>query len=387
MLKPSIPLSLCLCAALVVPGMPPLPVDDRVQSTIAFASTRDDPSGEIYLMNMEAGTEFTAVRRLTANTDPAAAGIFTRAGEWLPSISPDGKKIAFDSTELSGRVHISDLFVMDADGGGRTWVIRGSSATWSPDSKYVAFHASASGTGRPIKTDPGAATIDSDIFIINLDDVLAVEDPLARPAWRMNLTNNSTAVDDDPDWSPDGLRIAFTSHAVTDNHLNSVTAEIYVRNADGSGDPNRLTFNGYEERGPAWSNDGTRIAFMCRIVGLDGALDFEICVMNADGSDLRQLTDNTMFEGTPAWSPDDTKIAFSRTLSPGRQQLFWMNADGTGEEQLTNAAGTSFMANWGKLVLHGRGDRPASIDLWLTATAAAAADIRSSRRDGRAHRR
>ena len=110
-------------------------------------------------------------------------------------------------------------------------MIRGSSASWSPDSKNIAFHASASGTGLPIKPDPGAATSDSDIFVLRVDDD---GDGEHMPA---NITNSPLAIDDDPDWSPDGLKILYTSHSIFDNPVNSVTAEIYVMNADGSGCP------------------------------------------------------------------------------------------------------------------------------------------------------
>ena len=68
--------------------------------------------------------------------------------------------------------NISDLFVMETDGSGQTLLTRGSSATWSPDGKEIAFHASASYyasggqvSGCPIRTDPGSATSDSDIFV------------------------------------------------------------------------------------------------------------------------------------------------------------------------------------------------------------------------------
>ena len=86
----------------------------------------------------------------------------------------------FDSNRLTaGSVcngvaynNISDLFVMETDGSGQTLLTRGSSATWSPDGKEIAFHALASYyasggqvSGCPIRTDSGSATSDSDIFV------------------------------------------------------------------------------------------------------------------------------------------------------------------------------------------------------------------------------
>jgi len=114
----------------------------QLVSTIAFTSSRDDPNnpfpivraGEIYLMN-EDGTN---LRRLTENT----------VGDFFAALSPDGKKIVFDSTRNKASNeprNTSDLFVMNTDGTEPSFLIRGSSATWSPDSKNIAFHRSASG--------------------------------------------------------------------------------------------------------------------------------------------------------------------------------------------------------------------------------------------------
>jgi TolB protein len=311
--------------------------DFELVSTIAFSSTRDDPTAnpflaaEIYLMDGDG----TNQRRVTQNADGDGFG------DGFPDLSPDGKKIVFDSNRRRAEgepINTFDLFVMNTDGTEQTWLLRGSSATWSPDSKNVAFHASASGTGLPIKPDPGAATFDSDIFVANVDDVLE------HGASRKNLTNSPEAIDDDPDWSSDGEQIAFVSHDVNDNHLNSITAEIYVINADGTGGPARLTNNVEEERAPSWSPDGTRIVFMCR----RGGADFEICVMNADGTGQVQLTDNAVGDLTPTWSPDGERIVFHRPVA-GRLQLWLMNADGTGQVQLTNTAGINLIANWGLL--------------------------------------
>ena len=157
--------------------------------------------------------------------------------------------------------HISDLFVMKADGKDQRKLARGSSATWSPDGKYIAFHRSASGAGEPIKVDPGAATIDSDIFVMRVPDLdgdLIDEPPMT------NITNSHAYIDDDPNWSSDGKKIVFTRHGVNDDHMNSTTAEICMLTLETGEAECYLGDNGEEERAPIWSPDRTRIAYMCR---------------------------------------------------------------------------------------------------------------------------
>ncbi|MEO6213173.1 MAG: hypothetical protein ABIP65_06055 [Vicinamibacterales bacterium] len=346
MLPPSTVAALCSLVALTTLGFsqtaPSAQVSrsrDRATSTIAFSSTRDDPrstpafskSGEIYLMNGDG----TGVRRLTTNQ---VADIF-------PSLSPDGTRIIFESNRRGAAKephNVSDLFLMNTEGHDQVWLGRGSSATWSPDSRSIAFHASASGTGLPATPYPGSATVDSDIFIVNLRDWMENK---AKPR---NITNNPSTIDDDPDWSPDGRTIIFTSHAATDDYRNAPSAEIYTLSADGTGTPKALTSNKDEERAPAWSPDGKRIVFSCR---RGGKPDFDICVMNADGTGEVRLTDSPLGDLTPSWSPDGGKIVFTRLKGKGlgMWDLWVVNADGTGESQLTNSAGYTGFANWGEM--------------------------------------
>jgi hypothetical protein len=75
---------------------------------------------------------------------------------------------------------------------------------------------------------------------------------------------------------------------------------------------------------------------------------FEICVINADGTGETRLMDDNVPDLTPSWSPDGERILFHRTIS-GFGQLVVMNKDGTGRQQLTDAAGVSVLAHWGEL--------------------------------------
>jgi TolB protein len=294
---------------------------------IAFTSTRDflpptSPAAlaaslEIYLMDPDG----TNPRRLTENTD----------GDAFPRPSWDGKKIVFESNRRRAELeplNTSDLFVMNTDGTEQTFLTRGSSATWSPDSKNLAFHASASGALPPIRPDPGAPAADSDIFVANVDDLLNAV------ASAQNITNSPEDIEEDADWSLDG-KIVYTRHPTSDQPTNFyyTSKEIYVLNVDGTGKPLgapvRLTDNEVEERGPAWSPDGTRIAYMCRLGSPSGVVPiptFEICVMNADGTGQTRLTRNAIIDATPTWSLDGQRIVFGRGAA-AVSQLFVINAE------------------------------------------------------------
>lgn len=101
----------------------------------------------------------------------------------------------------------------------------------------------------------------------------------------------------DPRWSPDGEKIVFYSN-------KSGNFDIYVMNSDGS-DMKQLTFDDSYDGMPAWSSDGKRISFASKRGG-----DFDIYAMNSDGSGIKELIKTENFEGTHRWSSDGNYIAF-----------------------------------------------------------------------------
>lgn len=130
--------------------------------------------------------------------------------------------------------------------------------------------------------------------------------------------------DTEPAWSPDGSRIAFV-------RSQGEKYDIYVMNADG-GAVTRITTDG-SSSAPAWSPDATRIAFARDVPG-----DQDIYVMDPDGSDVARLTDGPLLEYAPAWSPDGRSIAFSAYAGPpGPVHIYTLSADGTSRSQITNS--------------------------------------------------
>jgi WD40-like Beta Propeller Repeat len=122
-------------------------------------------------------------------------------------------------------------------------------------------------------------------------------DPPGIHALNPDGTGNTaltSATDHNPAWSPDGTRIAFDR-----------SSDIYVMEADGS-HLTQLTTNPAADKDPAWSPDGSQLAFES---DRGGSLD--IWTMNADGSGPVRLTTDPASDVDPSWSPNGSKIAFS----------------------------------------------------------------------------
>jgi Tol biopolymer transport system component len=104
-------------------------------------------------------------------------------------------------------------------------------------------------------------------------------------------------------------------------------------NADGSS-PQRLTTSQGTDENPAWSPDGSKIAFDTDR-SEPGNLD--VWVMNADGSAQHPVAASPALDALPAWSPDGRQIAFASERSgKSKRRVYVMNADGSGVRLLTS---------------------------------------------------
>ena len=154
-----------------------------------------------------------------------------------------------------------------------------------------------------------------------------------QPTSSDNRTNDGM-----PAWSPDGTKIAFISN-------QSDKYEVWTMNSDGSG-RKRLTDLKLLSSLPRCSPDGSKIVFSSQITGADGHRYVEIFVMNSDGTGLQQITDSTIiaaqaekpgdrtyWNSVPTWSPDGSKILFgsNREGDGVTPVLYTMNPDGSGQ--------------------------------------------------------
>ncbi len=272
------------------------PVDSTVVDKIAFYSGRYG-NREICLVNAD-GTGF---QQLTNNT----------AHDECPSFSPDGKKIAFSSIRDGNY----EIYLMNSDGSDQQRLTHSPEnehhADWSPDGTKIAFSR---------YTDQSHANI----FVMNADGSNVQQ-----------LTSNA-GENMRPDWSPDGAQILFNTN-------KDGNYEIYLMNADGS-NQQRLTNTTAFEIFPQLSPDGNKIIY-ARIVM--NPFYGEIHIRNLDGSGDVALTRNSRSEN-PVWSPDGKHIAF-QTSRDGNFEVYVMNADGSNPRRLTNHTDWDGWPSWGRI--------------------------------------
>jgi hypothetical protein len=210
-----------------------------------------------------------------------------------PDWSPDGTRLAYSEG--------GDIWTSDLEGGGTVQVTNGDdvdgSPAWSPDGSQIAFNR---------KTDEGPARV----FVVASDG--------GEPA---ELVDGGA-----PDWSADGRRIVFQR----DN-------AIWVADADGTDERNLTQDYGRAALFPAWSPDGTRIAFILPDPR-EQATGCKLVVVKPNGVDRRDLKplDRPQKCRDTSWSPDGRRLV----VAGGEEGIFSVRRDGTGAvEQLDDAPG------------------------------------------------
>jgi Tol biopolymer transport system component len=204
--------------------------------------------------------------------DPSRSGA-------LPAAAPGRGKVAFSGDD--GEIHLLSL-----PGGDDLAVTSFPGPQFDPDGhgRLLVFRDSRAGVN-----------VNDDIAVIRTDGT----------GYR-NLTRSPDANEWGPVWSPDGRQIAYSSD---ENGM----PQLFVMDADGS---NARQLSDVWGEYPAWSPDGSRIAFASSMGGSTpfGDPDYDVWVMDADGTDEVNLTDSPdSNDGYPTWSPDGVWIAFEST--------------------------------------------------------------------------
>jgi Tol biopolymer transport system component len=153
-------------------------------------------------------------------------------------------------------------------------------------------------------------TQDAEIFVMNPDG-----------SGRHQLSNNDRT-DFDPAWSADGTLLAFSS--------SGADADVWVMNADGTGEHDVSNDPTGPDIQPAWSPDGMQIVFVKQNRNGTSA----IWVMDADGGNQRALTNEITVNIHPAWSPSGTWIAFASNMT-GSMELYKIHPSGSGLSRFT----------------------------------------------------
>jgi Tol biopolymer transport system component/DNA-binding winged helix-turn-helix (wHTH) protein len=268
---------------------------------LLFASNRDG-KGNIYKMDAE---PFAPVKILDAED----ANLHT------PVYSPAGNKLVYvaEADNKSGALHVLDLETKDDK------VIL--------TSEVSEMHPAVSPDGRSIALQH-RLDANAEICVISVDG-----------GELRNLTNNP-ARDVQPSWSPDGSRIAFSSN----REGNYDVFALYVLNADGT-NQHRIYYSNAINSFPSWSPDGHTIAFSNDKEGLRTG-NFEIFAIEPETVNAEQrLTARPRFDIDPQFSPDGRRITFASNTD-GNWEIYLMNNDGSGLVRLTRHPGDDVNPSW-----------------------------------------
>jgi len=211
-----------------------------------------------------------------------------------PTPSPTATPIPIVPVSFSGKIFYENKLNENgsSDGNNHMWLMDGTNTdhTYLTDCGADECNLDISADGTKITFNQGRR-----VWIMNADGSdkhLLFENPPADLRWGVSYR---------PAWSPDGTKIAFLGQVGDSNRQT-----IFIANADGSNLHRLTSLTSGSEHAPDWSPDGTQIVFAGW--GLPGYGLFKI---NTDGTGLVQIT-NGDFDSAPSWSPDSSKIVFYR---------------------------------------------------------------------------
>jgi dipeptidyl aminopeptidase/acylaminoacyl peptidase len=264
-----------------------------------------------------------------------------------PRWSPDGRSLAFTSNR-GGEKEKKQLYVMPAGEPGEprkltTQDLDVEQPAWSPDGSRIAYTARV----------PDPAQLEEDERKRPPRRITRLQFKLDNEGWTVDRPHHVFVVPADgsaeprqltdgdfedswPAWSPDGSRIAFVSARHDDWDLG-YTNDLYLIDADGKGEPELLTGTDGDVAGPSWSPDGTRIAYMVTPGVFDEPRHGRIAVLDVATKERRLLTESLDRNAMP-YPPMREPIWDGETLlfpveDQGTEPLYRVAADGSGKPE------------------------------------------------------
>ncbi len=305
-----------------------------------LAFTQSEPAGNpiLFLLSLESGVVRTVFRRRGArfeDTSPA----FSRDGRWLAFAR-------FNSPGTSTILIQRMTDRLEPDGEPRLVTNVGPnphSPAWNEDGKHLLFI-----DGHSIKEfEVGASTSlvydgNSEFrgLTVSGSRIIAVRSPenvdiFALPLRPGGLSAagppypliQSTAVDSQPRFSPDGRHLAFVSY-------RSGSGEVWLADADGGNERQLTNLRAHIAGFPRWSPDGKHIAFHARVPALS-----QVYVLDVASGIPRQVTNDSSGSGTASWSSDGKSLLISK-ITTGEWSLFKIPAEGGAERPLFAGEGS-----------------------------------------------
>src|SRR2546421_7588066 len=297
-----------------VGGVALSPDGHRVAYSVVMRDRPGRPYGQLWLMDLT--TQKSS--RIGGEKDSGGGPLWSPDGKWLAFFGHQGDKGGL----LIARPDGSEVtFVAESKGTNSPLPGTGKEATWSPDTKQIAFISSTPGAeAAPASGDPMVITRylykpDAGEGMTRFNDNQRLHIFIVDVATKQvrQLTQGETD-EHSVDWSPDGKEILFASNREP-NQDEFFNYDVFaLRVADGS--IRRLTATEYNEYEPLWSPDGKHIVYRGTRRGLTDREttmeDTHVWVMNADGTDRREIgkvIDNR--QGAPQWSPDSSAVFFT----------------------------------------------------------------------------